>query len=98
MTELTLHGRIDTALFYVDTWDAGEAAYIVNDILSATFRALKRPRFAALSHDEFDELTASVRKRAGQELGERIGGLVDISEVKWAIDHELDATDKTSTP
>jgi hypothetical protein len=82
-----LRERIDDSLFYVDVWGAGEAWYIVDKIFTAVYRALRRaPDFTDLSHDHFDALTADVRERAYQELGEQIEGLCDLADVERAID------------
>jgi hypothetical protein len=83
--------RIDDALYYVAARDAGEAYYIVSELLDATYRALKSdPAFANLTHDRFDTVTADVRERDYQELGEQVDGLCDLNDVKRAINHELD--------
>jgi hypothetical protein len=40
-----------------------------------------------------DNALSGVRERAGQDLGEQIEGLVNISDVEGAIDHKLEAMD-----
>jgi hypothetical protein len=90
MSPAELRERIDDALTFLDCWDHDDGFHIVDDLLSATFLALKRdPRFACISHDDFEDLTADVRERAGQDLGHRVEGLLDISDIEWAINQEL---------
>jgi hypothetical protein len=98
MSPAELRERIDHALTLVDCWDRGDGSHIVDDLLSATFLALRDPRFACISHDDLDDLTADVRECAGQDLGHRVEGLLDISDIEWTINQEMQSEKREKEP
>jgi hypothetical protein len=82
-----LRALVDSALAYLDEMDGSEAWGIVDRIFAAAYHVLKQnSHHASLSHDQFDEQTAAVRDRLGQELDELIGGLVSIDDVYRALE------------
>jgi hypothetical protein len=98
MTELitnpTLRERVDSALACLDEMDGNEAWMVVDRISTGIYRAIKQdPRFASLTHDQFDTLIANVRERLIEELDEQITGLIAIDEVHGALDRVIGGTE-----
>jgi hypothetical protein len=90
-THSTLRERVDNALACLTEMDGSEAWAIVERISAEIYGAIKRdPRFASLTHDQFDALPANVRERLSEELDEQIGGLVAIDDVHRVLDRTIE--------
>jgi hypothetical protein len=86
-----LEDKIRGALFsFVSIWDQDDAIDPVSRIFDDVVTTLRRDRrFKSVSRIEFDLLLADARRRAEQDLGDRLHDTVDVDEAVCVIAREL---------